>query len=162
METETPMTPDTTLPEEPQTVPMEPTAPLPTAPESAAEPEAAPVAQAPAAAAEEELPAPPTSADSPDITHRLAAEFITMQQEVPGLHAPEDLAAEIWDTAAREGIPLLDAFLRFRWQEEQRVRREKERRRRTAACSSGSLREGGAESHPEQDAFVRSFRRAMR
>lgn len=58
--------------------------------------------------------------------------------------------------------PLLDAFLRFRWQEEQRVRREKERRRRTAACSSGSLREGGAESHPEQDAFVRSFRRAMR
>lgn len=161
METETPMTPDTTLPEEPQTMPVEPTEPLPAAPESTAKPETAPVAQAPAAA-EEELPASPASADSSDITHRLAAEFITMQQEVPGLHAPEDLAAEIWDTAAREGIPLLDAFLRFRWQEEQRVRREKERRRRTAACSSGSLREGGAESHPEQDAFVRSFRRAMR
>lgn len=161
METETPMTHDTTLPEEPQTMPVELTEPLPAAPESIAEPETAPVAQAPAAA-EEELPAAPASADSPDITHRLAAEFITMQQEVPGLHAPEDLAAEIWDTAAREGIPLLDAFLRFRWQEEQRVRREKERRRRTAACSSGSLREGGAESHPEQDAFVRSFRRAMR
>ena len=161
METETPMIPDTTLPEEPQTMPVEPTEPLPAAPESTAEPETAPVAQAPAAA-EEEMPAPPASADSPDITHRLAAEFITMQQEVPGLHAPEDLAAEIWDTAAREEIPLLDAFLRFRWQEEQRVRREKERRRRTAACSSGSLREGGAESHPEQDAFVRSFRRAMR
>lgn len=161
METETPMTPDTTLPEEPQTMSVEPTEPLPAAPESTAEPETAPVAQAPAAA-EEELPAPPASADSSDITHRLAAEFITMQQEVPGLHAPEDLAAEIWDTAAREGIPLLDAFLRFRWQEEQRVRREKERRRRTAACSSGSLREGGADSHPEQDAFVRSFRRAMR
>lgn len=155
METENPMTPGTTCEEEPQTAPTE------TFPENAADPETVSAEQVPAIAGEEP-PEAPESADLPDITHRLATEFILLQQEVPGLHSPEDLAAEIWDAAAREGIPLLDAFLRFRWQEEQRVRKEKERRLRTAACSSGSLREGVAESYPEQDAFVRSFRRAMR
>ncbi len=161
METETPMTPDTTPAEEPQTLPAEPSAPAETAPENTAPPETVPPSDTALAAAE----APPTTSEAaaaPDITHRLAAEFITMQQEVPGLHAPEDLAAEIWDSAAREGIPLMDAFLRFRWQEEQRVRREEERRRRAVACSPGSLREGAAQNHPEQDVFVRAFRRAMR
>ena len=159
MENETPMTPDTTPAEEPQTLPLEPSEPAETAPAGTATPETVPPEDTSSAAVEEQ---PPAAAAAPDITHRLAAEFITMQQEVPGLHAPEDLAAEIWDSAAREGIPLMDAFLRFRWQEEQRVRREEERRRRAATCSPGSLREGAAQSHLEQDVFVRAFRRAMR
>ena len=129
--------------------------PVSTAPESTPEdPISAPAASAPESEAAFAVP--------PDITHRLAAQFIGMQEEVPGLHAPEDLPAEVWDTAAREGIPIMDAFLRFRWQEEQRIRKEEERRRRAAECSSGSLREGRAESRPEQEAFMRSFRRALR
>ena len=135
----------------------------PAQPESIGEPEEAaepsPICIPAAADAAPEMPA--VTAE-PDITHRLAAEFIAMQTEVPGLHAPEDLAPEIFDTAARERIPLMDAFLRHRWQEEQRVRREEERRRRAADCSSGSLREGTAQKPPEEGAFLRSFRRALR
>ena len=97
MENENPMTPDTTPAEEPQTLPLEPSEPAETAPASTATPETVPPEDTSSAAVEEQ---PPAAAAAPDITHRLAAEFITMQQEVPGLHAPEDLAAEIWDSAA--------------------------------------------------------------
>lgn len=57
--------------------------------------------------------------------------------------------------------PLLDAYLRFRWQEEKRVRR---RLPAAAAAESavGSLLQGGEPVQPEQDAFLSAFRRALR
>ncbi len=155
MENEAPLTPEAPETEHPAVPTVQPEDVC--APEETAEPSASkgPVPT-------DEAPEMPSVAAEPDITHRLAAEFIAMQAEVPGLHAPEDLAAEIFDTAAREHIPLMDAFLRYRWQEEQRVRREEERRHRAAACSPGSLREGAAQKPPEEGAFLRSFRRALR
>lgn len=117
---------------------------------------AAPVSETDEAEAEAEKYA------SADITHRLAADFIRMQQQMPSLQSPDALPDAVYDMAARENIPLMDAFLRIRWQEEQKIQREEERRRMAAHSSSGSLRQGQAAVAPEQDAFFRSFRRALR
>jgi hypothetical protein len=64
--------------------------------------------------------------------------------------------------AANDGIPLFDAYLRFRHEEEKRVRIEEERRRLAAARSAGSLLQGAAEADPEQEAFLRAFRTALK
>ncbi len=117
---------------------------------------AAPVAKMVEAEAEGEKRA------SADITHRLAMDFIRMQQQMPSLQSPDALPDAVFDMAARENIPLMDAFLRIRWQEEQKIRREEERRHMAALSSSGSLRKGQTAVSPEQDAFARSFRRALR
>ncbi len=112
----------------------------------------------------ETMPAPvsePSSAE-PDVTHRLAADFIRLSEELPELHSPDQLPPEVLRTAAEESIPLLDAFLRYRWQEEKRARAEERRRREAAERSAGSLGQALEETHPEQDAFLRSFRSALR
>lgn len=98
----------------------------------------------------------------PDVTHRLAEDFLLLNREFPAIQDPNQLPDEVLDTAVAEDIPLLDAYLRFRWQEEKRVRAEEERRRQAAACSTGSLYQSGTESHPEQDTFLRAFRTALR
>lgn len=98
----------------------------------------------------------------PDVTHRLAEDFLLLNREFPDIQDPNQLPDEVLDTAVAEDIPLLDAYLRFRWQEEKRVRAEEERRRQAAACSTGSLHQSGPESHPEQDIFLRAFRTALR
>lgn len=104
----------------------------------------------------------PLTPVAPDITHRLAEEFIQLSEEFPQMSHPDQLPDEVLNLAATENIPLLDAYLRFRWQEEKRVRAEEERRRRTAEQAVGSLQDGTGEPHPEQDAFLRAFHHALR
>lgn len=101
---------------------------------------------------------PPTAED---VTHRLAEEFIALSEEFPRLTHPADLPDGVLDTAAREGIPLMDAYLRYRWQEEKKVAAATDNRRRAAATSAGSLSRSAAETPPEQDAFLRAFRSAL-
>lgn len=117
---------------------------------------AAVAADPPPAAVEAEAPPAP-----PDVTERLAEEFLTLAEEFPALVHPSDLPREVLDTAAGEGIPLLDAYLRYRWQEEKKVAAATESRRRAAQCSAGSLSRTAAETPPEQDAFLRAFRSAL-
>ena len=101
---------------------------------------------------------PPTPED---VTDRLAEEFLSLAEEFPQLTHPADLPDEVLDTAAREGIPLLDAYLRYRWQEEKKVAAATDSRRRAAQCSAGSLSRTAVETPPEQDAFLRAFRSAL-
>ncbi len=96
-----------------------------------------------------------------DVTNRLAEEFLSLTEEFPQLMHPADLPEAVLDTAAREGIPLLDAYLRYRWQEEKKVAAATDSRRRAAQCSAGSLSRGAVETPPEQDAFLRAFRSAL-
>lgn len=96
-----------------------------------------------------------------DITDRLAEEFLALTEEFPRLLHPGDLPEGVLDTAAREGIPLLDAYLRHRWQEEKKVAAATDSRRRAAQCSAGSLSRTAVETPPEQDAFLRAFRSAL-
>ncbi len=96
-----------------------------------------------------------------DVTARLATDFIALAEEFPHLVSPTELPDSVLDTAAEEGIPLLDAYLRHRWQEEKRVATANAARRRAALSSAGSLSRGAIETPPEQDAFLRAFRSAL-
>ncbi len=97
-----------------------------------------------------------------DITHRLADEFMVLREEFPELQQPEQLPDVVLDMATEKGISLLDAYLRFRHEERKRVHREVNRRRETSARSAGSLNQGEIISHPQQEAFTRAFRRALK
>lgn len=97
-----------------------------------------------------------------DITHRLAEEFFRLREEFPAIHSPEQLPDAVLELAAEKDIPLFDAYLRFRYEEEKRVRQEEERRRQAAARSAGSLMQGAADANPEQEAFLRAFRTALK
>ena len=99
---------------------------------------------------------------SPNITHRLAEEFFGLREEFPALHNPEQLPDAVLDMAVEQEIPLLDAYLRFRHEEEKRMQQEDQRRREAAARSTGSLLQGETDAHPEQEAFLRAFRTALK
>lgn len=122
--------------------------------------EAAVTAQ-PSAAESEEYAAAQDAVPA-DITHRLADEFFSLREEFPTIHSPEQLPDAVLDMAVNNGIPLFDAYLRFRHEEEKRVRLEEERRRLAAARSAGSLMQGAAQADPEQEAFLRAFRTALK
>ena len=110
----------------------------------------------------EESDLPTAEAEPPeDITHRLAEEFLALTEEFPRLVSPADLPEGVLDTAAREGIPLLDAYLRYRWQEEKKVAASLQARQQAAERSAGSLSRSAADTPPEQDAFLRAFRSAL-
>lgn len=123
-------------------------------------PEEVPV-EAPTEAEVPELPPEPIPVSPLDVTDRLAADFLTVAEEFPQLVSPADLPDSVLDTAAKEGIPLLDAYLRYRWQEEKKIASATARRRQAAASSAGSLSRGAVETPPEQDAFLRAFRSAL-
>lgn len=108
-----------------------------------------------------ELPPEPPTVTPLDVTDRLAADFLTLAEEFPQLVSPADLPDSVLETAARDGIPLLDAYLRHRWQEEKKVAAATARRRQAAQSSAGSLSRGAVETPPEQDAFLRAFRSAL-
>ena len=108
---------------------------------------------------EAEVASPP--AESEDVTHRLAADFLALTEEFPHILSPAQLPEGVLDCAAGEGISLLDAYLRHRWQEEKRVAAAQQKRQQSAQCSAGSLSRGAADTPPEQDAFLRAFRSAL-
>lgn len=96
-----------------------------------------------------------------DVTDRLAAEFFTITEEFPQVVSPADLPDSVMEVAVKEGIPLLDAYLRYRWQEEKRIAAATACRQKAAQSSAGSLSRGALETPPEQDAFLRAFRSAL-
>lgn len=98
---------------------------------------------------------------SADVTQRLAQDFLTLAEEFPELISPSQLPEEVLDLAAEQGIPLLDAYLRYRLQEEKKIAAAAEKRQQAAEQSIGSLSRGAAETPPEQDAFLRAFRSAL-
>lgn len=104
---------------------------------------------------------PEETAPIPDATDRLAADFLLLAEEFPDLQSPAQLPDTVLDMAAEEGIPLLDAYLRHRWQEEKRRLAAEKQQEQAARQSAGSLAAGAAQTPPEQDAFLRAFRRAL-
>ena len=102
---------------------------------------------------------PPTMQE--DVTARLAEDFLALAEEFPQFVSPDRLPDGVLDMAAEQGISLLDAYLRYRLQEEKKVAAATDRRRRAAQCSAGSLSRTAVETPPEQDAFLRAFRLAL-
>lgn len=109
----------------------------------------------------EEKPLCETVEETVDITQRLAEDFLTLAEEFPQFISPGQLPDEVLDAAAEQGIPLLDAYLRYRWQEEKKVAAAAAQRQQAAGQSAGSLSRGAVQTPPEQDAFLRAFRSAL-
>ena len=120
-------------------------------------PEEIPVNDPPAV----EMPAVTEPCSEADITDRLATDFLRLAEEFPALHSPSQLPDTVLDTAAEENISLLDAYLRYRWQEEKKVLAAAAKREQAARSSAGSLAAGSTHVAPAQDAFLRAFRRAL-
>lgn len=102
-----------------------------------------------------------TTVDTMDVTERLAEDFLTLAEEFPQFIRPNQLPEGVLDMAAKQGISLLDAYLRHRWQEEKKITAAAEKRQQAAAQSVGSLSRGAVQTPPEQDAFLRAFRLAL-
>lgn len=104
----------------------------------------------------------PETAEVPtDVTARLADDFLVLAEEFPQFVSPSQLPDGVLDMAAEQGITLLDAYLRYRLQEEKKVAAAVEKRKQSAAQSAGSLSRGAVQTPPEQDAFLRAFRSAL-
>ena len=108
-----------------------------------------------------EKPIPEETLTSVDVTHRLAEDFLMLAEEFPQFISPAQLPDGVLDMAAEQNISLLDAYLRYRLQEEKRVAAAAEKREQAARQSAGSLSRGAIQTPPEEDAFLRSFRAAL-
>ncbi len=106
------------------------------------------------------LPAgmPATGTEEPVWTQ---AEITALATEFPQFDTPAALPAEVTAAAQREHISLLDAYLRYRWQEEKRVTAAAKQRQAAAAASVGPLSRGAVAEDTEPDAFLRAFRSAL-
>lgn len=113
--------------------------------------------------AECEAAQPPADCPPPneELTERLVAEFDELAAQVPEIRRVQDVPAEVLETAMREGVSLLDAFLRRWYAAERQAAAQRERQQQAAAQSAGRL--GGAFDalDPREAAFSRSFRTAL-
>ncbi len=107
----------------------------------------------------EALPDLPTYTD--EAAENLADGFLQLQKEIPELKEITDVPEAVLEMAATENVSLLDAYLRYRFQEERAVLRETERQQRVALQAAGSL-SGGTRAAPAADAFTRAFEQALR
>ena len=111
--------------------------------------------------AESEVGEMPPPAEETDVTARLAEDFLALAEEFPQFTSPAQLPDGVLEMAAEQNIALLDAYLRYRLQEEKKIAAAAEKRQQAAGQSAGSLSRGAAETPPEQDAFLRAFRAAL-
>ena len=88
-------------------------------------------------------------------------EFLRLQQQVPELQGVQQVPKEVFETARCENISLFDAFLRYRYREQQAIAAEQLRQQRTAELSVGSLHTGALRAAPVSDAFARAFEKAL-
>lgn len=121
--------------------------------------ETIPVTETPVSSEEES--AVPAAEEPVDVTQRLAEEFLVLAEEFPQFAAPNQLPDGVLEMAVEQNISLLDAYLRYRLQEEKKVAAAAEMRQQAAKRSAGSLSRGAAERPPEEDAFLRAFRAAL-
>lgn len=96
------------------------------------------------------------------LNQKLAEDFYTLCRQMPDIREPEQLPDRVWQAAVQEKIPLMDAYLRFLWQEDRKARLEQSRAAQAAAASSGSLAGTPDTPKSEQNAFIRAFREAVR
>lgn len=103
-----------------------------------------------------------TEADGASATETTvtAEELAALQREIPEI-TDDALPASVVREAREQGLTLLDAYLRYRLREERAVQTEQQRQQRTVGQSVGSLHSSNAPTHPESDAFARSFASAI-
>lgn len=96
------------------------------------------------------------------LQQRLADEYVALSKEAPGRFTQfADVPAPVVETAIKEHISLLDAYLRFEHREARKSEAERGIQAGAARRSAGSL--GGERSTPDLDldSFERAFHRAL-
>lgn len=91
----------------------------------------------------------------------LADGFLALQQELPELESIEQVPETVLKTAVEQNISLFDAYLRYRFYEQQAIAAEQARQQHAAECSAGSLQTGALRAAPVSDAFARAFEKAL-
>ena len=74
---------------------------------------------------------------------------------------PGELPAEVVELAARRGLSLLDAYLRYEHEGLEKAAREKARQEKAALASSGSMTGESAQPDPDAEAFSAAFSAAL-
>lgn len=94
------------------------------------------------------------------LTERLANGFVQLQRAVPQVTDIKQVPSEVWRDAVEQDIPLLDAFLRHRNREQQRIDAAAAASGKASADTVGAL-SGGAPSNisPEIHAMLAGVRR---
>lgn len=102
-----------------------------------------------------DMPAPPPEEE------RLAAEYDALCAEIPDAPAFAELPEETFSVAEREGVPLLDAYLRVLFREQRRTAQALHDQQEAAARSAGSLRGETDDPDTAGEAFIRALKRAL-
>ncbi len=71
-------------------------------------------------------------------TEKFAAEFISLQSEFPELKEFKDVPADVITSAMKNGISLLDAFLRFKHEENKKITKAEHSEKAAKAAGTGS------------------------
>ena len=85
-----------------------------------------------------------------------------LAEAVPDIRSVEDIPEEVFTLAVAQKLPLYDAYLGFRYEEERRQKSEQERQAAAQASSAGSLRDTGETHQPGGQRLCFRFRRAIR
>ena len=97
---------------------------------------------------------------SPDevLAQRLAEEYAELCREVPNVGEFSTLPEAAVRLAAEQGIPLLDAYLRYEYRERRRVEEERAAAAAAARASTGALHDSGtAYASPVEAAMLRGI-----
>lgn len=87
---------------------------------------------------------------------RLAEEYETLHREVPEAGTFEELPAEAVRQSVEEGIPLMDAYLRYAYRERRRTEAARASQQAAAAAATPSLADGAvAYASPAESAMMR-------
>lgn len=99
--------------------------------------------------------------DIPTVSNeeRLAEEFGRLREECPDVTAFDAVPESVIRTALEEGIPLLDAYLRYEHRERVRVKAAAEAARKAGAASAGAQR---SELQPTPDPAVAAMLEGVR
>ena len=81
-----------------------------------------------------------SSEDQGSVEERMAAEFCELRQECPDAPDFNTLPTSVIQTAITEGIPLLDAYLRYDYRERMRVTAANTAARKASEASAGAQR----------------------
>ncbi len=87
---------------------------------------------------------PSDAAETDALTQRMAEEYAVLKREVPDVAEFPALPPDAVRMAAEEGIPLLDAYLRFEHRERRRIAAEREAQAAAAAAGVGTQADGAA------------------
>lgn len=100
----------------------------------------------------------PTPDPNEALAARLAEEYDVLRREVPSVGEFSALPDEVVRQAAEEGIPLMDAYLRWEHRERCRIEAERAAQSKAAASATGALSPGAAAyASPTEAAMLRGI-----